>query len=79
MKNSLNSKNILAYRYTQMFSNILRLMGEIFKAYFSICIALITMKLTYVLQISKNMLPTKNGINTTNILYTGSYKIFPIL
>ena len=37
------------------------------------------MKLTYVFQISKNMLPTKNGINTTNILYTGSYKSVPIL
>ena len=37
------------------------------------------MKLTYVFQISKSILPTKNGINTTNILYTGSYKSFPIL
>ena len=37
------------------------------------------MKLTYVFQTLKNMLPTKNGINTTNILYTGSYKSFPIL
>ena len=25
------------------------------------------------------MLPIKNGINATNILYTGSYKSFPIL
>ena len=37
------------------------------------------MKLTYVFQISKNMPPTKNDINTTNILNTGSYKSFPIL
>ena len=30
-------------------------------------------------QISKNILPIKNRINATNILYTGSNKSFPIL
>ena len=34
------------------------------------------MKLTYVIQIYISMLLIKNDINTTSILYTGSYKIF---
>ena len=34
------------------------------------------MKLTYVFQISKSMLPTKNGINTTNICIQAFTEIF---
>ena len=37
------------------------------------------MKITCAYHMSKNMLPIKNRINATNILYTGSYKSFPIL
>ena len=53
---------------------VLSMVNSMIKTY----TALITMKLTYVFQISKSMLPTKNGINTTNILYTGSYKKYKI-
>ena len=36
------------------------------------------MKLLSVIQIYKTTLPTKNGINRINILYTSSYKSIPI-
>ena len=34
------------------------------------------MKLTSVIQIYKSICPTKNGLNSINILNTGSHKIF---
>ena len=36
------------------------------------------MKLTYVIQIYKSMFPMKNGLNSLNIMYTGSHKSFLI-
>ena len=49
-----------------------------FKSVFYIYIALIIMKLIYVIQVNKNMFPMKNGLNSINILYTGSHKSFLI-
>ena len=36
------------------------------------------MKLTYDIQIYKDMYPIINGINSLNILFTGSHKSFPM-
>ena len=36
------------------------------------------MKSTYSIQVYKSMVPLKNSIKSTNVLYTGSYKIFPV-
>ena len=41
-------------------------------------ISLNIMKVTYVIQIQKCMIPTKNGLNILNILYKGSDENFPI-
>ena len=36
------------------------------------------MKLIYVTEVYKSMFPVKNGTNSLNILYTGSYNSFTI-
>ena len=64
-------------RHTKIFKRIKAYGQKIFKTYLNIIyIALNVRKLMCVIQIYRSMFPEKNGINSANILFTGSHKSF---
>ena len=80
IENGIFKTNSLVYRNTHNFFDIFRPMGggEFLKFTLTLYIVLNIVILIDVIQAYRSMFPVKNGINSINILYTGSRKSFLI-